>query len=50
MLDHLPGAPRVDDMGQIQTQSSVISVLVIIVPALSIVGHGLYLAWRLGGG
>jgi hypothetical protein len=48
MLDHLPGAPRVDDMGQIQTQSPVKSVLVIIVPALSIIGHGLYLAWRLG--
>jgi hypothetical protein len=50
MLDHLPGAPRVDEMGQIQTQSPLKSLLVTIVPALSIIGHGLYLAWRLGVG
>jgi len=41
LLDHLPGAPRIDDMGQIQTQSPIRSLLVLIVPTLSIVGHGL---------
>ena len=43
LLDHLPGAPRIDEMGQIQTQSPIRSLLVLIVPTLSIIGHGLYL-------
>ncbi len=47
MLDHLPGAPRLDEMGQIQTKSAIGSLLVLIVPTASIVGHGLYLLLRL---
>ncbi len=50
MLDHLPGAPRLDEMGQIQTKSAIGSLLVLIIPAVSIVGHGLYLWLRLQGG
>lgn len=50
MLDHLPGAPRLDEMGQIQTKSAIGSLLVLIVPTASIVGHGLYLLLRLQGG
>jgi len=50
LLDHLPGAPCVDEMGQIQTQAATRSVLVLIVPAASIIGHGLYLTlWQQGG-
>ena len=50
MLDHLPGAPRVDEMGQIQTQSPTTSFLVLVVPLLSIIGHGVYLWYRLQSG
>lgn len=50
MLDHLPGAPHVDEMGQIQAKSGSGSLLVLIVPTASIVGHGLYLLLLLQGG
>jgi len=43
LLDHLPGAPRIDDMGQIQTQSSARAMLTLVLPTITVIGHGLYL-------
>ena len=43
MLDSLPGLPRIDERGQIQTRSHLKALLVLILPALTIIGHGTYL-------
>ena len=42
MLDSLPGLPRVDERGHIQTASHGKALLVMILPALTIIGHGTY--------
>ena len=42
MLDSLPGLPRIDDRGHIQTGSHLTALLVLILPALTIIGHGTY--------
>ena len=46
MLDALPGRPRIDDMGTIHGGSVVKTLLVSIVPAASVVGHGIYACLR----
>ncbi|MFA5795466.1 MAG: DUF3592 domain-containing protein [Candidatus Brocadiia bacterium] len=48
MLDSLPGGPRIDEQGLIQVRSYLSGLPVMIVPFLTIVGHGIYLFIRLG--
>lgn len=49
LLDHLPGSPKIDAMGSIQIDSVGRALLVMILPALSIFGHGTYALLRLAG-
>lgn len=42
MLDNLPGLPTIDQHGSIRTDSRIKSILVFFLPAVSIVGHGMY--------
>lgn len=48
MLDSLPGSPRIGPAGELQIDSPWIAYALTIVPALTVVGHGLYLLIRFG--
>lgn len=41
LLDHLPGGPKIDEMGQIVSSGTGITLLCLLLPTLTIVGHGL---------
>ena len=45
MLDHLPGEPRIDENGEVRLNKAAGAVMVLIIPAASIIGHGWY-AWH----
>jgi hypothetical protein len=46
MLDGLPGRPRIDELGLIRVDSTATALRVLILPALTIFGHGLaFLLW-----
>lgn len=42
MLDHLPGSPRIDANGSVQTDSAGRSLAVLFLPIISIAGHGIW--------
>jgi hypothetical protein len=47
LLDILPGSPRIDEQGQIQSPSGLLgSLLVLVIPMVTLVGNGLYIMWR----
>ncbi|MGD8453005.1 MAG: DUF3592 domain-containing protein [Phycisphaerae bacterium] len=46
LLDNLPGQPRFDEFGQIRTGSVRAALRVLILPAVTIIGHGLYALLR----
>ena len=43
MLDSLPGSPGIDDMGNFQTKNYITAILSLIIPALTIFGHGTFI-------
>ncbi len=45
-LDHLPGQPQINEDGTIGVQNARAAYLALIVPAVSIIGHGTYLLLR----
>jgi hypothetical protein len=47
MLDTLPGSPAIDEAGYLQPASYVRGLAVAILPAVTILGHGLYVYYRL---
>ncbi len=48
MLDAMPGAPRLDDSGQVRLSRSGLGILTVcVIPLLSILGHGGYLCYLL---
>jgi hypothetical protein len=46
MLDSLPGSPRVDERGNIRTASPVQALLSLVLPLVTIIGHGTYACMR----
>ncbi|MBE0536958.1 MAG: DUF3592 domain-containing protein [Phycisphaerae bacterium] len=46
MLDDLPGAPRIDEYGQVRTAAPLAALKAVIIPAAAIIGHGAYLYLR----
>jgi len=43
MLDDLPGGPRIQENGNIQVGSAVKTIIVLIIPLATIIGHGIYI-------
>ncbi len=43
MLDDLPGSPRIDQGGNIKTATPAAAFLSLILPAVTIIGHGTYI-------
>ena len=43
MLDDLPGAPRIQENGNIQAGSVAITIMALIIPLATIIGHGIYI-------
>jgi hypothetical protein len=43
MLDDLPGAPRINDTGNIQAGSASKTIMTLIIPLATIIGHGIYI-------
>ena len=48
MLDNLPGAPAIDEAGRLKSAGPLRGVAVLILPLLTILGHGAYALWRFG--
>ncbi len=46
MLDNLPGAPRIDESGGIQSGNSAAAAASLLLPAATLIGHGSYLYLR----
>jgi len=46
MLDNLPGAPRIDENGNIRAGSPLVALLNLIIPLVSVIGHGVYIYIR----
>lgn len=42
MLDNLPGAPKIDESGNIRAGSPIVVLLNLVIPLASIIGHGSY--------
>ncbi len=42
MLDHLPGRPRIDEHGEIQSGNSVVALAAMLLPLVTLAGHGLF--------
>ena len=49
MLDHLPGAARIDDNGEVRANNATSAVMVLVIPAATIIGHGLFTFYLLFG-
>ena len=45
-LDHLPGSPRIGEDGSVSVRSTLAAYLAIILPILTLVGHGTYVLSR----
>jgi hypothetical protein len=45
-MDHLPGLPRIDERGQIAVHSTVGAYFALVLPALTLIGHGTYVLLR----
>ena len=45
-LDHLPGAPRIEEDGRISVRNEGSAYLALVLPALTLVGHGTYAIFR----
>jgi hypothetical protein len=43
MLDNLPGNPRINDNGNIQTGSAAKTIMLLIIPLATVIGHGIYI-------
>ena len=48
MLDYLPGKPTIDEQGRVVLRRSASTLILLIVPTLSLVGHAGYALWRYG--
>ena len=48
MLDYLPGKPTIDEQGCVVLRRSASTLILLIVPTLSLVGHIGYALWRYG--
>jgi len=46
MLDDLPGNPRIDSTGEIHAGSAVGALLVLVIPAVTLIGHCIYIYLR----
>jgi hypothetical protein len=46
MLDDLPGNPRIDTAGNIRAGSAVGALLALFIPAVTLIGHGIYIYLR----
>ena len=46
MLDNLPGAPRIDENGNIRAGSPLVALLSLVIPVGGIIGHGVYIYIR----
>ena len=46
MLDNLPGAPRIDENGNIRVGSPIVVLLNLVIPVISVIGHGVYVYIR----
>ena len=46
MLDNLPGNPRIDSAGDIRAGSAASALLVLVIPATALIGHGIYIYLR----
>jgi hypothetical protein len=46
MLDNLPGAPRIDEHGNICAGSPIVVLLNLVIPGISVIGHGVYIYIR----
>jgi len=42
MLDSLPGAPDIDETNSIRVRSYLTGLLVLIIPSVTFIGHGIY--------
>ncbi len=49
MLDNLPGAPEIDQMGHLKSAGPLRGLAVLILPLLTLLGHGLYAYFRFVG-
>ena len=47
MLDNLPGSPAIDEAGHLKSASPLRALAVAILPTVTILGHGLYVYYRL---
>jgi hypothetical protein len=45
-LDHLPGEPTIDEQGEIVIRSSRLAYLTLVVPVLTVFGHGAYVLFH----
>ena len=43
MLDDLPGNPRINDNGNIQAGPASGTIMLLIIPLATIIGHGMYI-------
>ena len=46
MLDNLPGAPRIQENGNIQAGSVARTIMALIIPLATIIGHGIYIVLK----
>jgi len=46
MNDSLPGSPAIDSLGQFQVASYYRALLVLIIPGITILGHGAYAYYK----
>ena len=46
MLDSLPGSPRIDESGNIRTGSVCASLLSMVIPGVTVIGHIGYMCWK----
>jgi hypothetical protein len=49
MLDNLPGGPEIDEAGRFQPKSAARNLAVLILPLMTLTGHGLYVYFRFAG-
>jgi hypothetical protein len=43
MFDNLPGSPRIDELGNIRARSMLRSLAFLVIPLVTIIGHGIYI-------
>ncbi len=46
LIDHLPGSPRINKMGEIRDPGMLASLVTLVLPMVAIIGHGTYAVAR----